>query len=78
MKTAEERAKEFVKRFHDKICMGHTEEIEKAIVGILKEQDKITRHACADEVENIPTDGDWNIYTFSCKAQRIIINTKVI
>jgi hypothetical protein len=53
MKTIEERAQEFIKKFHDKICMGHSEEIKKALILFGKEQDKITRHACAENVLTI-------------------------
>lgn len=46
--TAEERAKQLAKWIVDGAL--RQDEIEKSIVGLLKEQDKLTRHACAREI----------------------------
>jgi hypothetical protein len=52
MRTVEERALKIVNDNHSIICQGHTEVMAIVITQALKEQDKITRHACADIVLN--------------------------
>lgn len=47
MKTARERAENFLYRY----LTEYTESDVNAIERLLKEQDKITRHACADAVK---------------------------
>jgi len=49
MKTAEERAKEFVDKM-PLVCAAFRNEIEKELVLFAKRQDKITRHAIAENL----------------------------
>lgn len=84
MKTIKERARSFAffileaTRFDE---MEHEEKIqllESEMYIYLKEQDKITRHACAEKVITMDTSADWNIDTFASKAHNEIMNTKAV
>lgn len=57
MKTAEEKAKEFVAQLPLGACLG--KKIVDAVVLLCEEQDRDTRHACAEAVMRlgICTDG---------------------
>ncbi len=78
--TAEERAKEYIKAVFDKICMGHSEQLEKDLVLLLKVQDRITRHACAESITircSIFDQGLFRAVNVN-EAQAAIMNTKAI
>jgi len=50
MKTAEERAKNVIKDFHNLNINTFDISMTELIIKALKEQDKITRHACAEAI----------------------------
>jgi len=52
MKTAEERAEDYLKKY---VGTWNAKQ-ERELVILIKEQDKITRHACAEAINKI--DGD--------------------
>lgn len=69
MKTAEDRANDFLVEYVDE----WTNRQERALINMLKEQDKQTRHICADTMaDRFPID-DPEDYAFSVNA---IINAK--
>lgn len=83
MKTAKERAIEIVQQMRTN--MDIPKHLEDGLVGritlALKDQDKITRHACAEAVLNlddtddaVDQDGLIDVY----KAESVIMNTKAV
>jgi hypothetical protein len=78
--SVEERAKEIINMcpsFWDKV---YTDQLFNEIVKALKEQDKITRHACAENVENTPTNLAFDFRHGYCKESviDIILKTKTV
>jgi hypothetical protein len=80
MKTVEERAKEFIESL-DLSCESQAVKIEKKLITLLKEQDKITRHACAESILLMPhgyAARTSNKVVSVDEVERAIINTKAI
>lgn len=71
MKSAEERAKEY-SNLIPLGCVPFKKDIERVLVHVIKETDKITRHACCDSVNEINKICDRES---SCRA---IMNTKSV
>ena len=79
MKTAEEKAKEFIVKFGGYLRVEVVHELTK----LIKEQDRDTRHACAEAV--ISLDGYMNGPPFGCskmiladEAHSACINVKAV
>ncbi len=74
MRTAKEKAIEFVRRYHSgEKCLTHYVE------ELIKEQDQDTRHACAEAVLMIPEELDSScnrMVISSDKAHLACMNTK--
>jgi len=75
MKTGKEIEAEYKKQFADKTpeIKPMTEYIDEAILEARKEQDKITRHACAEACISTMLD-----YEARNKASAICMNVKAI
>lgn len=79
MKTIEERADDFIERL-PLVCAPFDKEIKKEIILAMKRQDKITRHACAENILNIECG------TLPCgtklidqdKVYSVVMNTKAV
>ncbi len=74
MKTADEKAEQFIRDFVETGRFG-----KDSLVTLLKEQDRDTRHACADAVAGLHLiKANGGLAIFADDAEQAIMNTKVI
>lgn len=81
MKTAEEKAKEFMDKLEDfpSVEIYRTQafnDITKAVIKLLKEQDRDTRHACAEALAFMDDNEDHDVIVGN--AIRICMNVKAV
>lgn len=78
MKTVEEKASDWVLKniILSENCDTEYRDVEKALVALLKEQDRDTRHACAEAVLNCEKVGVYAVY--KTDAHDACINTKAV
>ncbi len=76
MKTARERAEEFI---YKHVFTSNEDPIFDELEKLLKEQDKITRHACAEAVSDIDINAtDDDAYSSADKAYAACMNAKAV
>ncbi|MCK5609451.1 hypothetical protein KAR91_46690 [Candidatus Pacearchaeota archaeon] len=81
MNSAVDRALKIVNDNYSIICQGHQEVMAIVITQALKEQDKITRHACAESLDILSTYHPGALcktYVAIDEAKEAIINTKSV
>ena len=86
MDSAVDRALKIVNDNYSIICQGHQEVMAIVITQALKEQDKITRHTCAENVSRIesatvsgfPTPKILDGCIVRGEAHSVIMNTKSV
>ena len=77
MKTAKERAVDYVEKY----WISNKQDFIKGLTLLLKEQDKITRHACADAIIKIggyTIGSKAGIYINKDKAHSEIMNVQAV